>query len=431
MKDKTNRWYRLDNQGKIFPEVYNEIDSHTFRVQISLNEIIDPTFLQTAVNNILDRFPMYKVRLRRGMFWTYLEENEKPFFVSKMPYKVCGFMDFKKNNDYLFRVFYNKETIAVEIFHTLTDGTGLVEFIKSLTYEYLKLKGYNVTPDNLVKTTTELSMSDESEDSSKKYYSQVNKKRVKEKQAYSITGTTIPGYDIKLISGIFSTKEIIKIAKENGVSITEYLVAVAINSIYQTKIKYRTQLKENRNPVKIGVPVNLRKRFPSTSLRNFVNIVSVGVDTSHDDLTFEDILKTVKQELASKTTIEELTRVMSEYVSYEKNIFIRLMPSIIKKYASRVGFSLLGSILFTFNISNVGKVEFPPSMEPYINDMSFMIGAGRNSRINAAVISFKDKFKVSFTGNIIETTIQKEFIRHFTSMGLEVEIESNYMEENL
>jgi hypothetical protein len=60
-----------------------------------------------------------------------------------------------------------------------------------------------------------------------------------------------------------------------------------------------------------------------------------------------------------------------------------------------------------------------------------MVGVGRNTHINCGVIAFKDKLKVTFNSNITERNIQKEFVRHFTELGLDAEIESNFMEENI
>jgi NRPS condensation-like uncharacterized protein len=354
MKNTHNKWYRLDNQAKIFPDVYNVREPHVFRIQIALKEKIESEILQKATNNLLTRFPMFQVRLKRGLFWVYLDHNENPYYISQMPYKICGLMDFSKNNDYLFKVYYRKNTIAVETFHTLTDGTGLNEFVKSLAFEYLRLKGYDVTPDNIIKTTAEIPASTESEDASKTYYSQSNKKRAKEGIAYRIKGTDTRDYEVSLISAILSTKQVKDLAKKNNSTISEYIVAVMAHSIYKTQIQYRTQVKANQNPVKIGLPVNLRTRFPSQTLRNFVNIISVEIPLKNDDVSFEEILKVAQGEIATKTTKEELTRIMSEYVSYEKNLFVRILPSILKKYVMKIAYSFLGSSMITLSLSNVG-----------------------------------------------------------------------------
>lgn len=428
MKNQESNWYRLDNQAKIFPVVYNKRNPQVFRLQVALNEVVEPDILQIAVDHMLQRFPVFKVKLRTGLFWSFLEENTKPFFIQKMTHIINEAMDFKENNDYLFKVLYHDNTIAIETFHTLSDGTGIVEFLKSLTYEYLSLKGYELSPDNVIRTTNERPLNNESEDSSLAYYSGSNNKHEKEEKAFIIKGTPTEDHEVKLTSGIFSTKEIIQLAKKNNATITEYITALMIQSIYITQIQYRAHT--SKRPIKIGVPVNLRTRFPSRTLRNFVNIVGVTVRPENNNLSFEEILEIVKSEIKEKTTLEELQRMMSEYVSYEKNILVRILPFAIKKYVLKIGYNLIGSVLFTLSLSNVGRFTLPDSMKPYVKDASFMVSCSDNNKINCSIISFEDRFKISFTSNILETDVQKEFFRALTSQGLSCEIESNYLEEN-
>ena len=149
---KHTDWFRLDNSGKIFPEVSNQRETNTFRVQVTLTEQVEPEILQLAALGILERYPMFKVRLKHGIFWNYLDYNTKPFEIQEMTHHVCSAMDPKENNNYLFKVLYRNNLIAVEMFHSLADGAGVVTLLQSLVYEYLKLKGYSVTPDNIIKT---------------------------------------------------------------------------------------------------------------------------------------------------------------------------------------------------------------------------------------------------------------------------------------
>ncbi len=421
-------WFRLDNQAKIFKETYSNKEPHVFRVSFSLNEDIDKVLLQEATNKLLTRFPMYKVRFRRGFFWMYLDKNNKPLHVKEMDYNINKVMSFKHQNNYLIRVLYKRNTLALESFHTLTDGTGLLEAAKSLIYEYLLLKGYDVSPDNMIKTSNETSLISEQEDSSLDYYDKKNSAHIKESEAFRIKGTINKNYSLKLISAILNAKEVKQLSKEKNVTISTYLVAVMGYSIYKTLIKNKHKNKPY-NTIKIGLPVNLRTRFSSTSQRNFVNIINVDLLTDSHDYTFEDFLKMAQDDIKKKTTKEELTRIMSEYVSYEKNIFLKLTPSILKSIVLKIAYLFIGSTLHTMSFSNLGLVKLPSSMEQYINDCSFMVSSSLNNPLNCGIVTIKDKMKISFTSQIAETNIQKEFIRHFTTLGLKVELESNYLED--
>lgn len=67
-------WFRLDNAGILFPGQNTNKWSNIFRVSIELKEEIDPDILKQAVKNILPRFPSFNVRMRKGLFWYYLEK---------------------------------------------------------------------------------------------------------------------------------------------------------------------------------------------------------------------------------------------------------------------------------------------------------------------------------------------------------------------
>lgn len=425
---QTQEWFRLDNSGKIFPEVSTNKETNTFRVQIALTEAIEPDILQQAMDHVLVRYPMFKVHLKTGIFWRYFDYNTKPFLIEPMTQKICGEINPKDNNGYLFKVFYRNNLIAVEIFHALADGGGAYMFLKSIVYEYLLLKGYPVTPDNMILTKDSLPSLEEYEDANNAFYDPKNHKHVPEKKAFRITGTPIPNDFVGLISGTVDTKSILQLARSNHATVTEYLVAHMVNTIYRVKILHREHLKANEKPVKVFVPVNLRNHFPSKTLRNFSNFVKSDMVMNRKDITFEEIFEHVKSQFQKGLTKEELIRKMSENVAFEKNLLLRITPFHIKKYAMKLGYALLGMSLNTMSFTNIGRIEFPESMKPYIEDVTAAVYSGKNNTINCGIVSFDDKFKITFTRSVIETDIEKEFFRALSEQGLKIHLESNFVE---
>lgn len=422
-------WFRLDNSGKIFPEVSSHRETNVFRVAVSLTEKIDNVLLQQAVDTILARYPMFKVKLKKGFFWSYFDYNSKPFRVEELKHYVCGEINPKKNNGYLFRVMYRNTDIVIEMFHSLADGAGVILLLKALTYEYMVLAGKDVKPDNLVPTKNQRPSMEEYEDANTKFYDKKNKKHVPEKRAYRIKGTPLSEDLTGIISGTMSTSRMINLARENNMTITEYFTALMMYTIYVTQIQYRGQIKSNQSPVKIFVPVNLRKHFPSNTLRNFSNFVKVGMVMTEDDISFENLKTLVKDQFEKGMTKRELIRKMSENVKFEKNIFLRFTPYFLKKYALKIGYNMLGMKLNTMSLTNIGKVDFPESMQPYVYDVTAGVYSGKFNTVNCSIMSYQDRLKISFTRSIVETTIEREFFRHFTNLGIDVEIESNYVEE--
>lgn len=96
-----------------------------YRLSVKLKEEIDPALLQQALDLTLPRFPTYKVAIRKGLFWRYLEPNNRPGpFVQEDIKNPCMPMHFKSNNRYLIRIYYFGCRISLEAHHCLGDGTG-------------------------------------------------------------------------------------------------------------------------------------------------------------------------------------------------------------------------------------------------------------------------------------------------------------------
>lgn len=68
-----------------------------------------------------------------------------------------------------------------------------------------------------------------------------------------------------VIEGCVSVKSLLDLSKQHHVTITEFLVALWIYSIYEGM-----SIKEQKKPVVISIPVNLRNYFPSETTRNFL-----------------------------------------------------------------------------------------------------------------------------------------------------------------
>ena len=149
-KTKTDRaskvhkdWYKLDLSAIVYPTLQRRDFSSVYRLSVLLKEEINPEMLQRAVNLTMPRFPTYKAAIRKGVFWRYLEPNDRPGpFVQEDVKNPCQPMYFKANNRYLVRIYYYRNRIALEAHHSLGDGTGGMCVLQTLTATYLRLKGH-------------------------------------------------------------------------------------------------------------------------------------------------------------------------------------------------------------------------------------------------------------------------------------------------
>ena len=174
---KTNNWRRLDNSAKIFPIASSKKYSSVFRLSAVLKEKINPKILKQSVNIVLKNLNSFKVKLKKGAFWYYFEDNNKEIIIEKEKNYPCKYIDPNTNNDYLFKVTYWENKINLDIFHSLTDGNSGIIFLREIVYTYIELAH---KADFSTKLRTERKVSNNTEDDYLKNYDKNVKKNYNE-----------------------------------------------------------------------------------------------------------------------------------------------------------------------------------------------------------------------------------------------------------
>lgn len=422
-----SRWFRIDNAGKIFRAVSKVSNTSIFRVSMIMTEPVQQIILQEALDIVLKRFPTLAVKLQRGVFWDFLRENDEKLLVREEQQYPCYPLKSQLNSGYLLRIQYFNYRISVEIFHSLTDGTGAIEFLKTLVYQYLCLTGKSIDDEDIILHPDELPSKYEMEDSFEKYYKPFPVKRIEETKAFHIEGTSLEPFGNNVIHGVMSASQLNKVAKQNGATITAYLASVLIYSIYSETMKYGIY----NQPVKVTIPVNLRKIFPSKTLRNFFTVVNVGVNVS-ENISFETILKEISSQLKEKINKENLYKVIVSNIKLEKILVARFIPVVIKNIAMRYGFENFGENTKTLTLSNLGNTKIPDSMSNYIDRMEAIIYPTRKSPINCGVCSCNDKLTITFSRTIVEADVIRSFFSFLAQHSeMDVEVYSNCWGTNI
>lgn len=428
------KWYSLDNSSKIFPATTSDGRKNTFFLSAVLKEEVNKEILEQAVNEVLKRFPSFCVRLKRGMFWYYLEENTKPFKLTEENANFLETFDEKENNNYLFKVSAFEKKITITFFHAITDGNGGIEFLKALVFEYLLLLGKPVKREGIIKNLEAPALNSETEDTSVLVSStDKNVKLPKDKKAFRTSGTPFEYDGQGVIIGSIKVDELKEVTKKYNVTITCYLTAVLIYSIYQAFIQNKKQsisLKKNNKNVVVFIPVNMRKVFGGETLRNFLGYIRLNHDFNIE-VSFEEILNSCKKQMKDKLTEENMKKLVSDNVKIEKNFFLRIMPLFIKDLAIRLSYSRLGDCLHTCNLSNLGSVDIPKSMKEYVEDIYFILDVGAKTKTNVSVVGYLDHINVCFARFFKETELERLFFKHFSDLGMNIKIISNYWEKRI
>lgn len=422
LNDK-NLWYRLDLSAIVYPTLQRRNFSSVYRLSVILKERVEPDLLQRAVDLTLPRFPTFKVAMRKGVFWRYLEPNHRPGpFVEPDIVNPCMPMFFQNSNRYLIRVYYYECRIALEVFHSLSDGGGAMHLLRTMTAVYLRLKGYEIPDGRGVLALTEEPDPEELEDAYMRYASsKVRPPRSREK-TYRIRGTKEPFYTLNIITGILPVQQVLLVSKRYRASVTEYLNAVLLYALLE---KQKADRVFRELPVSIAMPVNLRRFFPSKTLRNFITMVYPCIDPRMGDYTFEDIVVQVHHFMRYYINDKFLNADITTNAAVTRNPFIRVVPLFFKDFVVRQFYKRVQDQQSSAGLTNLGVVETPAEMKNYVERFDVLMGQPFSARTNCAVVSYGEHLSISFASSIVEADVERLFFRKLVKDGIHVKIESN------
>lgn len=428
---KTNNatWYKLDLSANVYPTLQRKNFSNVYRISVSLRERIQPDILQKALDTALCRFPTFQVALRKGLFWRYLEPNHRPGpFVQPDIENPCMPMHFKANNRYLIRIYYYEKRISLEVFHSLSDGTGALYFLKTMTAVYLRLLGHDIPVGEGVLDLSETPGSEELEDAYLRYASSKVKRPRSQGRAYHVRGTKEPFYTLNIICGVISVDKLRVISKGYGVTITEYLNAVLLYALLR---KQKDEHLWKEKPVKIAMPVNLRSFFPSKTLRNFISMVYPSIDPRMGDYTFEEILSEVHHYMRYYINRKFLNADITTNAATQQNPLIRIVPLFLKDFVVRRFYAHVQDGQSSAGLTNVGLIKLPEEMKPFVERFDVLMGQPFSARTNCAIVSYQNILTINFTSSIKETDVERYFFCKLIQDGIPVKIETNRkMEES-
>ena len=423
-KNKVPNWIKLDNAATIYPSTLSRKYAAMFRMTVTLKEKVDKDILNIALNNVIKRFPSFSYKLKQGLFWCYFKHIEGTPNIEEDVNNPMLRIDFKENNGFMFRIRYFDKRIAIDYFHALTDGTGAITFLLTLTGEYLRLKNnINITYTDKILNPNDRVNELEYSDSFKKYAGDMGILD-KEETAYHVKGTLLDKNIINIITGTIPIKNIKKECEKHNCSVTQFLASIMILSLQEIQEKDNINRKKKK-PIKISIPVNLRKIYMSTTMRNFSSYVNVGIDTKYGHYTLEEIIKEVKGNMNILLNEKRLNAKITANVQLSNNYFVRLIPMFIKKYILSISERLLGDRFNSTTLSNLGLIDIPGEMSNYVKELGFIIGKARGKPGSCGCVSYKNNLYISFSRKIKESEFERLFFTKLVEMGIPVTIESN------
>lgn len=418
------RWLQLDNAAKIYPAARRQNWSNVFRLSATLKEEVDCTVLQSALDVTVRRFPSIAARLRRGAFWYYLQQlDHAPSVRQENSYPLTR-MSRAEIRKCALRVIVYRRRIAIELFHSLTDGTGALIFLKSLVAEYLQQKhGIHIPAQHGVLGRLEEPSEDELEDSFQKYGGTLQASR-KSNDAWHLYGTPEKDDFLHLTCFQIPVKAALDTAHEYGVSLTTFLASAMMMALQQLQqVQEPVQLR--RKSIKVLIPVNLRQLFPSRTLRNFAMYTVPEIQPKLGFFSFREICRVVHHRMGLDITPKHMSTMIATNVSSERILAVRVIPLFLKNIVMKAIFDSVGERKSCLSMSNLGQVRLPTEMEPYVERFDFILGVQATAPYNCGILSYGDHMYINFIRNIQEPLLERQFHRVLQDMGLPVQVQSN------
>lgn len=415
-------WRRLDNAAKIFPPNSNKKDTKVFRFSCRLYETVDPAYLQQALDKTMLAFPLYACIMRKGLFWYYLEKSDIKPTISKEHKPPCSRIYNDNIKGLLFEVSYYKKKINLDVHHALTDGVGALQFLRTLTLNYLILAHSAELSDKKLSIDYDASHTEmESDGFINSSYAGKETGNPTPNNAYMFKGPKLEGNFLQVINGVVSVKEVLAEAHKYNTTLTVYLTSVLFYAICKQMPK-----RERIRPVVMAVPVNLRPYFKSASARNFFSVLHVPYQFSPDkEPALTEIIPYVQAFFHEELTTDKLQAKLNRLVSLERNYFTRVVPLIIKRPTLQLAHYLTNKDVTT-SFSNTGKITMPSEVTSYIDCFDMCVST---TKIQACLCSFGDKLSISFTSPFISTDVQKHFFRELSNNGIHVTLATNLRDQ--
>ncbi len=368
----------------------------------------------------MSRCPYFHVHLRRGLFWYYLEPTDTELHVEPESRYPCLYVPFKSPGVLPLRVIAYRNRVAVEAGHFVTDGTGALNFLNGLVAEYLRIQGEAIAVGTLPIDARSPMSIEEYEDGYLVHHDPHVPPAHMAQRALKIPGKPIRPPTFFVTEGLIKEEILKQAADKYKVTVGEYLTAALVNACYE-EMKAKNW---KPRPIRVSVPVNLRRIFKSSTMRNFSLTVEPGIDPRLGDFNFEDIVSKVHHFMRLEIDGRYIARQISRNVTGEKNSLIRILPLFLKDPLLKFFYSAFGSRSFTVSFSNLGRITIPNDMARFVQAYQF-IPPSIPQQINAAAIAYGGISRVFLCSHYAETDIERRFFAGMRRNGIPVAIRTN------
>ena len=383
--------YAVDNSALLYLALMRKRHTNVYRFSMTMKETVDPDILQQAMERVYRRFPTIIAGFRRE----WLRFRVVPAASAPLVLPDPGIllpMTREEIENCAYRIFYRGKDIAYEGFHAAADGFGAVASFTTLVAEYLRLKGGMEIPVcNTLRDLQDGPMDHELEDSYL-VHQEGEPKHLPSRYSYQLPGV----YNEPRVypcSRIYHTEKVLAAARKYGVSMTSLLSGIMASSIMDIQTSHAKALK----PVRIMVPVDLRRIFGSKTLRNFILYTLPTMEPGDEKLPLHDLLHRFQHQIKEQLDPHRLASIMAYNVRTQANVVFRHIPMGLKCAVMRLAYKFFGESNSSITLTNIGNVKLPEEMAPHVETMQCILTPRAGSPYNCSVIALNGRLTITFS----------------------------------
>ena len=213
--------------------------------------------------------------------------------------------------------------------------------------------------------------------------------------AFKIRGEPLPEGGRNVLNGVLGIEGLKKAARRQKATVTEYLCALMAHSIYRECVNENV----DDEPIVLSVPVNLRGRSPRGRSGIF-SVSSTYLSRWGTPKHLGARFQAVKEELRDKTQAESLMDALAQSCGVMENPVVKAVPQFMRDAGTRFVFAFFSEDVKTMTVSNVGLIDLPADMLPYVDHAESIIYPTERSPVNCCLCSVNGKLTVSFVRTV-------------------------------
>lgn len=401
-------WYPLDFSAKIYPLSMKRDQMAIFRLSVYLKEPVVPELLQMAVTYTLKRFPFFAASVSKGFFWHHIDTVKRRFQIFPESGRPCVPMNISLSGTPALRVIYFENRISAEFFHILTDGSGGMVFLKTLAAEYLRLTGADIPASKGVFDIDAQPGENEFSNDFERFYKPGKSGGFVDKTAAQMGGKLTKTRPCRILHFDINADDLVSVAHSKNISVTAVLTSALFCAT-------KSALSSSNGKIQIQIPVNMRKFYPSETLRNFAMYCSIRLKPE-DVTTPEEIMPEVARQLKENASEEEMTKMMRATVKLVTSL--KYIPLFIKKPIAGAVYGFLGDKVLSNTLSNLGVVSLPDEMEPYVEKFDFVLGTVITNRAACSLVSYGSHAVLSIEKLTADETFENSLSDCLNRLGI-------------